>query len=217
MVRKVIDEVGNVYNRLTVTSFAENRGTQGNFWNCVCSCGNETIVSGAKLRRAHTQSCGCLGKEKLLLRTKHGLWGTPAYWSWAMMLQRCNNPNASKYEEYGGRGIEVLDGWELFEKFYGDMGACPDGMSIERINVNGNYCKENCKWETDSRQNFNRRLNSNNTSGKSGVDFVENYLVWRARITVDLKEISLGQFANFEDAVIAREEAEIKYFGFNKE
>lgn len=208
-----IDEAGNRYNRLTVLSYEP--GTKK--WLCQCECGNETLVHGTKLRNGWTQSCGCLGKEKLLLRTKHGLWGTPTYWSWAMMLQRCDNPKASGYENYGGRGIKVLDGWDKFEKFYADMGECPEGMSIERIDVNGNYCKDNCKWETDSNQSFNRRMNSNNSTGKTGVDFIARDGLYRARITYQLQEIQLRLFVNFEDAVKAREEAELKYFGYTKE
>lgn len=134
-----------------------------------------------------------------------------------MMLQRCSNPLATGYEKYGGRGIQVLDGWERFEKFFLDMGEAPADMSIERIDVNGNYCKENCKWETDSNQSYNRRMNSNNTTGKTGVDFVERGGVYRARITYLLEEIQLGVFAKFEDAVRAREVAELKYFGYIKE
>lgn len=208
-----IDETGNKYNRLTVLSYEPDSKK----WYCLCACGNKTLVQGTKLRNSCTQSCGCLGKEKLLLRTKHGMWGTPTYWSWAMMLQRCTNSEATGYENYGGRGIQVLDAWGLFEKFFEDMGEAPAGMSIERIDVNGNYCKENCKWETDSNQSYNRRINSNNTTGKTGVDFVERDSMYRARITHQLEEIQLGVYAKFEDAVKAREKAELKYFGYIKE
>jgi len=208
-----IDETGNRYNRLTVLSYDPDTKK----WNCICDCGNQTSVQGAKLRNKWTQSCGCLGKEKLFLRTTHGMWGTPTYLSWAMMIQRCVNKKATGYENYGGRGIQILDGWELFEKFFEDMGQAPEGMSIERVDVNGNYCKENCKWETDSNQAYNRRMNSNNSSGKTGVDFIERDGVYRARITYHLEEIQLGIYSNFEDAVKARKEAELKYFGFNKE
>lgn len=192
-----IDETGNVYGRLKVLSYSHTIKGRGTFWDCICDCGNKHLVNSARLRNGNTQSCGCLGKEKLELRNKHGLSGKKEYAVWASMLQRCNNPKDKKFSEYGGRGIQVLDGWEKFENFYSDMGDCPDGLSLERIDVNGHYCKNNCKWETLSNQNFNQRLRKNNSTGRTGVDHIEKDNVWRARITYNLKEILLGRFATF--------------------
>lgn len=212
-----IDETGNKYGRLTVLGYSHTIKGRGTFWNCHCDCGKQAIVNSNKLRNNHTQSCGCLGKEKLELRNSHGLSRSKEYRIWASMLQRCNNPKDKKYNDYGGRGIKVLDRWELFENFHKDMGECPDGFSLERVDVNGNYCKDNCKWETTSNQNFNQRIRKNNSTGRTGVDYIEKHGCWRARITFQLKEILLGRYVSFEEACKAREEAELKYFGKIKE
>lgn len=93
------------------------------------------------------------------------------------------------------------------------MGECPDGMSLDRINVNGNYEPSNCRWATSSMQAFNKRTLRANTSGKTGVRLHKKSGLWHARITVNYKEISLGYYKDFNLAVQAREEGERKYFG----
>ena len=92
---------------------------------------------------------------------KHGMDGTPIYKCWISLKARCNNKNDKDYKYYGGRGIKVCDGWiNSFETFYKDIGKKPIGKySIDRINVNGNYCKENCRWATIDEQNSNKRNN----------------------------------------------------------
>lgn len=89
--------------------------------------------------------------------TTHGMFGTPTYNSWAHMLQRCGNPKNHKYPDYGGRGIKVCPEWVSFEGFYKSMGLKPEGLSLERKDVNGNYEPSNCKWATASEQNRNKR------------------------------------------------------------
>lgn len=130
------------------------------------------------------------------------------------MRQRCYYEKHDFYHDYGGRGIEVCEEWrQSFEQFYEDMGDCPEGMSIERIDPNGNYCPSNCKWDTNSNQGFNKNIRPTNTSGRTGVCFHTTNLKWCAAITLNYEHYHLGSFDSFEEAVKAREEAELKYFG----
>jgi hypothetical protein len=188
---------------------------------CRCDCGNPelTLVRTNNLTSGNTSSCGCVGEES---RRTHGLSNTRIYQIHEGMLRRCNCPQQLGYENYGGRGIAVCDEWNplkggSFENFYRDMGEAPDGLSLDRIDFNGNYCKENCRWATNSVQGYNKKLDPNNTSGKSGVSFYTKQGKWSAEIHVDNEHIRLGMFTNFDDAVKAREEAELRYYGWNKE
>ena len=208
---KPIDITNQRFGSLVAISLVE-RTNQGAVWECMCDCGNTTRVHAKTLRYGSVKSCGCgMGKS-------HGMSYTKTYRAWRSMQDRCYNTNRPNYGGYGGRGITVCDEWRSsFENFYRDMGECPDGLSLDRINVNGNYCKENCRWATQSVQVFNTRISKYNTSGKSGVDFHKKARKWRAIISLEGKTIHLGLFDLFDDAVSAREEAELKYFGFIKE
>lgn len=130
-----------------------------------------------------------------------------------MMKQRCSNINHDSYESYGGRGITYDPKWELFTGFFEDMGERPESMSLDRIDVNKGYCKDNCKWSTSGEQAFNKNLQADNTSGKTGVSWMPKKGKWRARINYLGEEIHLGLVELYEDAVSLREAAEIKYYG----
>lgn len=152
--------VGNVYSRLTVIS--EGPRTRGGErrWKCACECGEFAVVRQSSLKNGHTTSCGCYRLDVLRAKlTKGHDRGSPEYASWNSLRDRCNNVNNSRYFQYGGRGISVCDEWGDFQNFYRDMGDRPSGTSIDRINVDGDYCKENCRWATSTEQANNKTNN----------------------------------------------------------
>lgn len=155
----VIDRVGQIYGRLTVYSRAANKHNGNSVWNCVCACGNEVEVQGIDLGK-NTNSCGCLKSETVRSRrviddrTKH-----PLYKTWINMINRCHNPKATQFNDYGGRMIFVSYAWrESFFQFVEDMGPKPsENHTLDRKNNDEGYSKENCKWSTWEEQNNNQR------------------------------------------------------------
>lgn len=125
---------------------------------CLRDCGKTTESLLSSIRAGRTQSCGCLKRECDIAKClTHGLTGTPEYEAWINMRQRCTNPKRPEFRNYGARGISVCERWESFENFLDDMGTRPMGLSIERINNDGNYEPSNCKWATKVEQCRNMR------------------------------------------------------------
>lgn len=158
--------IGQRYGRLVVLSEGERRPAPGRaalrMINVRCVCGVEKLVRLSSLRQNQTKSCGCLQKSLQSQRSKaifttHGMSKTPIFARWLGMLARCNNKSHAEYKNYGARGIVVCDEWLKFENFYADMGDPPTGMSLDRIDVDGPYSKENCQWATASYQARNTR------------------------------------------------------------
>lgn len=147
-----VDITNNKYGELKVLGYlGESK------WHCLCNCGKEKILKTAKLTTGHTKSCGCLAKTNAV---KHNAVGTKEYITWTNIKARCTNPNNTSYKNYGGRGITIIDTWlNSFENFYNDMGDCPDGFSIERVENNKGYNKDNCIWASSKTQSMNRRSN----------------------------------------------------------
>jgi len=131
-------------------------------WVCQCSCGVVKSICGSDLRSGNTNSCGCKHYTKV---TKHNLCQSVEYKTWRSIKTRCLNPNFDQYDDYGGRGITVCDEWiDSFETFLKDMGSRPSNKhSIDRIDNDKNYCKENCRWVTRKEQCRNKRTNRINS------------------------------------------------------
>jgi len=143
---------------LVICEGPKARPNAGSKWRCVCDCGVDVITETGALRSGHTKSCGCLHRDIMREKsTTHGQQGTPEYRAWAAMIGRCTIKSHSSYRNYGGRGISVCERWRLYEQFREDMGNRPAGSTLDRINTNGNYELENCRWATKEQQDNNKR------------------------------------------------------------
>jgi hypothetical protein len=217
--KKIID--GEKYGRLTILHKSEKY----RYWKCLCDCGKEKEVRQDAILNGDTLSCGCIAKEKAAQRakeifTKHGLSDSKIWATWKDMIRRCYAQNCNNYPNYGAKGVTVCDRWRGkagFLNFVEDMGIPEHGDTLERVSVQGNYEPGNCKWESSlSVQGFNKRLKTTNTSGKTGVRRTSAG-TWQAYINKDGKFYNLGSYKNFDDAVKARRDGEMKYYGFYQE
>lgn len=153
------DLTGQKFGRLTVLDRLHNYHEKNACWLCVCECGNLAKVNTPNLRSGRTMSCGCLRKE---VNTKHGKYNTRLYDIWASMKKRCYYHKHKNYKFYGGRGVKVYDEWRNnFQTFYdwAMNNGYKSNLTIDRIDVNGNYEPNNCRWVTMKQQSRNTRRN----------------------------------------------------------
>ena len=217
---RIIDLSGQRFGRLVAIEYAgrivNEHGFRTSLWRCKCDCGKETIVRYPLLTTGNTRSCGCMEAENKLdnmrksweNRTKSAsshlignLEKHPLRLTWKSMLMRCNNPNVIGFEHYGGRGIRVCDRWSGvggFENFVNDMGERPNGTTLDRIDVNGDYCPQNCRWATTEQQMNNRTDNSRIVLGDESItcsQLCKKYGFYRTYVThlihdgVDVNEV----------------------------
>lgn len=178
---------GHTYGRWTVI---EKLNTKTHFNEslclCKCECGTERIVKAASLKNKRSKSCGCYNKQRLV---KHGRARSGVANSWYSMINRCTNSSNPDYSYYGGRGIKICDRWLDFNNFVADMGERPSGATLDRVDVNGPYCPENCRWASRKQQCNNQRTNQRVVYNDNSFTIAEladltgkNYFTLYARI-----------------------------------
>jgi hypothetical protein len=209
---KFEDIVGTKIGLLSIGGFfqEERNGKKRTFYNCVCDCG-ETLVrerAGLVSSKSKVKSCGCYKKASLSkIRFKHGLTDTRIHRIWQQMRSRINRKSHKKYKHYGGRGIRYAPEWDVFENFYRDMNESylvhlekygEKDTTLDRIDPDGDYTKENCKWSTIEEQNNNKRISYKRfkaTNIKTGEETIETSRVAFAK-KVGISDKHIGSVLN---------------------
>jgi hypothetical protein len=182
--KRIIDLTGQKFNMLTVIKFSH--ADKEAWWECKCDCGKIKTLRARNIKSGLIKSCGCFNIEKIMDRNiKHNLCGTKTYTTWLNMIKRCTDPNNNSYKNYGARGIKLCDKWLTFKGFYEDMGDRPNETTLDRIDNDGNYLKENCKWSTKKEQANNRR-NSRIITYKNKTQTLQQ---WADELGINVKKL----------------------------
>ena len=168
----------------------------------LCGCGSTFIAAIQNVKKETTKSCGC---RPTCCAPDHGQYKTRLYSIWNSMKERCTNQNNAGYQLYGGKGITVCSDWVLFNGFYtwANTNGYDLQLSLDRIDPDGNYCPENCRWVDLFTQAQNRNKNKNNTTGYKGVSYCASTGKYKASIGYFNKQKTLGRFATAEEAATA--------------
>jgi len=218
MCSRLNDLTGKRFSRLFVLSREYPNAVYKDYsaprWMCRCDCGNEVVVLGVGLRSGNTKSCGCYKRDRIIeVSLKHGEGGTPLYKVWQDMKQRCHNKNDYHYVWYGGRGIRVCQKWQNSYEAFRDWALAngyQENLTLDRIDNDGDYCPENCRWATRHQQAANRR-NNNEVVGVEQLSNGKGHKSWRATLQVDKKYVLRKSFKVKEEAIAARKAAEKEY------
>lgn len=201
--------VGQSFGFLTVVEKSEEKSQNRNYlWKCECVCGEDVLASSTTLLKGEKKSCGC--KTKAETSGTHGMSGTPTHTTWRTMIERCTKPYHKSYQRY--KNVPIDPKWMTFEGFFEDMGERPEGMSLDRKDNSLGYCKENCRWATDSQQQQNKVPNKiNKNKGLAGV--YESNGKFCARIRYEGQREYLGTFNTPEEANAAYNKRGKEIFG----
>lgn len=205
------DLIGQTFGRLVVIEIV--KGKRQSECACICECGTPRFVPPYKLRNGHTQSCGCMRREKLANRQrKHGRYYEPEYRVWSNMHKRCSDPRFATW--YGH--VRICDAWRDYETFLADVGRKPSpDASFDRVDPKGHYEPNNVRWASRTVQSRNTKLHVTSKTKARGVSWSKAKLKWRAAIYVDNKQKHLGYYVSFADAVAARKRGEQLYWDGN--
>lgn len=210
---------GDRHGKLTVLSSesvykVSEKGRKTRHISCLCDCGNKTIVTPDKLVSGHTTSCGCFGRERLKASSiTHGLCGEPLFDVWRSIIARCDNPNDLRYPYYGARGIDYPVAWKDYHNFMDEMyPTYEEGLTLDRIDVNKGYSKENCRWTNMSVQGHNKRPFVGGSSIYTGVALHE-VNKWTVYININRKRCYLHLWTEELDAAKAYDDASELLYG----
>jgi len=205
---KKFDLSGTSQGRLSILRFADEKVNGRPAYVCICSCSPEReIIKSSTTLRGGTKSCGCLHSENARkqlkavehLITTHNMSKTPTYIAWRNMKARCDDPNHQAFKNYKDRGITYCREWASFENFFADMGECPEGLTLNRIDVNSGYTKENCEWATNHKQGRDRRKPKSGTSSKyKGVSYSKAEDKYKSYLTLKGERLHLGYSSDEE-------------------